>query len=258
MIPLIEAIIAFLFGICIGSFLNACIYRLPRGKSLVNPRRSFCPDCGSPIKAYDNIPLLSYLLLSGKCRDCHTSISLRYPTVELASGLFAACCVLKFGIGIESLIYYAFISALITITYIDIDFQIIPDIISLPGIPLFFLASFLVPQVTPLDAFLGLLLGGGTLYLIAWGYHLLAKKEGMGGGDIKLLAMIGSLIGWKGVLFTIFFSSAVGTLSGVILMMQQKKGMKLAIPYGPFLSLGAIAYIFFGAAIIGWYLNVLR
>jgi len=159
---------------------------------------------------------------------------------------------------VEALIYYLFIASLMVITYIDLDYQIIPDVITLPGIPLFFLCSFVVPSISLKDAVLGLLIGGGSLMAIAWGYHLLTKKEGMGGGDIKLLAMIGGFIGWKGVLFTIFFSSAVGTVSGLLLMLREKKGMKLAIPFGPFLSLGAIAYIFFGPEIIGWYVGLLR
>jgi leader peptidase (prepilin peptidase)/N-methyltransferase len=176
--------------------------------------------------------------------------------VEIAGGFFALCTFLKFGFTFEALIYYAFIASLLVITYIDIDHQIIPDIITLPGIPLCFLASFLLPTMTYKDAVFGLLLGGGSLFIIAWTYQLIRKKEGMGGGDIKLLAMIGALIGWKGVLFTIFFSSAVGTLSGILLMLNEKKGMKLAIPFGPFLSLGAISHIFFGHLIIRWYLNL--
>lgn len=174
------------------------------------------------------------------------------------AGFFAVLTALKFGITVDALIYYAFIASLIVITYIDIDHQIIPDVITLPGIPIFLLASLLIPNVTVWESVIGLLVGGGTLLLIAWGYHLLTKKEGMGGGDIKLLAMIGALIGWKGVLFTIFFSSALGTASGLLLMLNEKKGMKLAIPFGPFLSLAAITYIFFGVPIIEWYLNLLR
>ena len=258
MLPYSTEIAVFLFGMCIGSFMNVCIYRLPRSKSIIKPRRSFCPSCETKIKFYDNIPVLSYLFLKARCRNCHTSIPFRYPLVEIMAGLVAVCTVLEFGITIDALIYYAFIASLVVITYIDIDHQIIPDVITLPGIPIFLLSSLLIPSVTLLDSVLGLLVGGGTLLLIAWGYQLLTKKEGMGGGDIKLLAMIGALIGWKGVLFTIFVSSAIGTVSGLLLMLHEKKGMKLAIPFGPFLSLGAITYIFFGVPIIGWYLNLLR
>jgi len=226
--------------------------------SVLVPRRSICPHCNTPIKFYDNIPVISYFILKRRCRACHQTISVRYPIVELISGLFALVTVMKFGITVEALVYYAFITSLMVITFIDLDHQIIPDVIALPGIVIFFLGSFLIPSVSVIDAVLGLLIGGGSLFAIAWGYYFLTKKEGMGGGDIKLLAMIGGLIGWKGVLFTIFFSSAVGTLSGLLVMLSEKKGMKLAIPFGPFLSLGAIAHIFLGPQLINWYLNLLK
>jgi leader peptidase (prepilin peptidase)/N-methyltransferase len=251
---LIEIMI-FIFGICIGSFMNVCIYRLPASKSIINPARSICPNCGNIIKFYDNIPILSYLWLKGKCRHCSSPIAFRYPLVELAGGFFALCAYFKFGITIEAFVYYALISSLLVITFIDIDHQIIPDVITFPGIPIFFFASFTLTAVTCKDSLLGILAGGGSLLLIAVTYNLLTKKEGMGGGDIKLLAMIGAAIGWKGVLFTIFIGSTIGTLVGIILMLRTRRGLKLAIPFGPFLSMGAIIYIFFGSSIINWYLN---
>jgi len=152
-------------------------------------------------------------------------------------------------------VYYALILSLIVITFIDIDHQIIPDAITLPGIPIFFFASFTLAAITYKDSLLGILVGGGSLLLIAEIYTRLTKKEGMGGGDIKLLAMIGAALGWEGVLFTIFIGSLIGTLIGIILMLRTHKGLKLAIPFGPFLSMGAISYIFFGSSIINWYLN---
>jgi len=250
-------IIAFIFGTCIGSFLNVCIYRLPASKSIVHPR-SMCPECENMIRSYDNIPILSYLLLKGKCRHCDAVISFRYPLIEIITGAFALCVFLKFGFTLEGLIYFAFISSMIVITLIDIDHRIIPDVISIPGIPVFFAASFALPAVTYIDSLIGILAGGGSLLLIAWLYNLITKKDGMGGGDIKLLAMIGALVGWKGVLFTIFVSSAVGTVSGMIIMLLTKKNMKLAIPFGPFLAIGAVLYIFYGSRLIYWYLNLLR
>ena len=253
----ITEIIIFTFGLCIGSFMNVCIYRLPAKKSIVFPG-SACPDCGTSIRAYDNIPVFSYIWLKGRCRHCSTRIPLRYVTVEIMGGAFAVLAYLKFGFTWEALIYYGFVAALLIITFIDIDFQIIPDIISLPGIPLGFAASFAIPGVTYKASLIGILVGGGMLYLIAWGYQLVTKKEGMGGGDIKLLGMIGAFIGWQGVLFTIFVASAVGTISGLLVMLHQKKGLKLAIPFGPFLSIGAIAYVFMGSALITWYFNLLR
>ncbi len=247
---------AFLFGACIGSFLNVCIYRLPEKKSIVRPR-SMCPGCGTRIAARDNIPLLSYLLLRARCRQCGLHIPIRYFLVELMTGLFAAAVFVKFGLSLPALIYFLFICALLVITFIDIDHQIIPDVISLPGIPLCFLASFALPGMTWRDAGLGVLIGGGSLLLVAVGYQFLTKKEGMGGGDVKLLAMIGGLIGVRGVFFTIFFSSAIGTLSGLAVMARTKGGMKLAVPFGPFLSIAAILYIFFGREIIRWYFTML-
>jgi len=247
-------ILVFVFGLCIGSFLNVCIFRIPRAKSIVHPP-SACPACGAPIRFHNNIPLLSYVLLKGRCRDCGVPIPLRYPAVELASGLTATAVFVAFGANVPALVYFAFISTLWVVTLIDIEHRIIPDAISLPGIPLFFLASLAIPTVTVKASLLGILLGGGSLYAVAWGYSALKKADGMGGGDIKLLAMIGALIGWKGVLFTLFASSAFGTLVGVGLMIASGKTMKLAVPFGPFLSAGAAAYVFFGPRLIEWYLN---
>lgn len=170
------------------------------------------------------------------------------------TGLFAVCVYLKFGFTLEAVIYFVFIATLLVITFIDIDHRIIPDIISIPGIPIFFLASLSIQPY--LDSLLGILSGGGILYLVALAYSLLTKKEGMGGGDIKLLAMIGALIGWKGVLFTIFVSSAAGTLSGLVIMILTRQGMKLAVPFGPFLAVGAIAYIFVGPQLMEFYLQL--
>jgi leader peptidase (prepilin peptidase)/N-methyltransferase len=177
--------------------------------------------------------------------------------VELLGGLFALGTYLKFGLTIEALIYYLFFTALIVVTFIDLDHRIIPDVITLPGIPICFAAGFALPTITYKDALLGILIGGGSLYIIAWAYDRITKKEGMGGGDIKLLAMIGAIVGWQGVLFTIFVASLVGTLAGLAVMLQSHKGLKLAVPFGPFLSIGSITYIFFGTPLIDWYFNLL-
>ena len=254
--PVIQMIMfVFFFGLCVGSFLNVCIYRVPADKSIVQPR-SMCLSCGYMIPFYDNIPILSYLALGGKCRQCNTAFSIRYPLVEFMCGLFAVCVWLKFGPTPSALIYYALIACLVVITYIDIDHQIIPDIISLPGILVFFLAAFMIPEITWKDSLAGFLAGGGSLYAVAFTYHLLTGKEGMGGGDIKLLAMMGTLIGWKGVGFTIFISSAVGTVAGLIVMIHTGKNMKLAVPFGPFLAIGGIVYLFFGPELINWYITM--
>jgi leader peptidase (prepilin peptidase)/N-methyltransferase len=250
-------VFSFIFGLCIGSFLNVCIYRLPAAKSISHPRSS-CPACGELIRFYDNIPVFSYVILRGRCRFCKEPISLRYPVVEILCGLFALIALIKYGLTLEALIYFVFIAALLVITFIDIDHQIIPDVITLPGIPIFFIASFALPDIRYTESLLGILIGGGSLLLVAWTYNLITKKEGMGGGDIKLLAMIGAVIGWKGVLFTIFVASAVGTISGMLVMLKTGKGRKLAIPFGPFLAIGGIAYIFFGPQLIHWYFRLLN
>jgi leader peptidase (prepilin peptidase)/N-methyltransferase len=247
----------FIFGLVIGSFLNVCIHRLPSSQSIVHPR-SRCPQCGHLIRVYDNIPVLSYLILGGRCRDCGARISLRYPVVELLSGAFAAMAVARFGLGWQALLMYALIAAFLVITFIDLDHRIIPDVITLPGIPIGLAASFGPGMISPLESLVGILAGGGSLFLVAWGYQLVTKREGMGGGDIKLLAMIGAFIGWKGVLLTIFIASLTGTLAGMALIFRRRGDMKLAVPFGPFLAVGAIAYLFMGPELMSWYLAAVR
>jgi len=249
--------LAFIFGACIGSFLNVCIYRIPAGLSIVRPPSS-CPACKTEIAFYDNIPILGWLMLLGKCRVCKAPIAIRYPLVELVTGAFAAAASISFGPTLQALAVFAFIATLIVVAFIDLDHRIIPDTISLPGIPIFFLAAFAIPDVAWQARAWGILAGGGSLFAVAWGYQLMTGREGMGGGDIKLLAMIGAFIGWQGILFTLFSASAIGTLAGLLAMVRSAKGMQLAIPFGPFLSLGAVIYLFFGRAIIYWYVNLLR
>jgi leader peptidase (prepilin peptidase)/N-methyltransferase len=246
-------IIATFLGLCIGSFLNVCIYRLPLKRSVMQPARSYCPHCETTIAAYDNIPLFSYLILGGRCRHCRTRISWRYPAVELLTGILALLCAFYFGFSVAALIYFLFTAALLLITFIDFDHQIIPDRITLPGIPLCVLAAICLPSMTLSQSLIGMLAGGGSLFAVAWVYHLITGKHGMGGGDIKLLAMIGALIGWQGVIFTIFISSAVGSLAGLVVMLQRRGNLKIAVPFGPFLSLGATVYVFWGSDLIGWY-----
>lgn len=248
--------VSFIFGALIGSFLNVCILRIPTGKSIAFPP-SHCPKCEAPIKWYDNLPILSYFILRGKCRSCREPFSFRYPMVEFLTAMFSLAAMIKFGPSPAYLIYFAFIASLIVITFIDLDHQIIPDVISLPGIPLGLLASFALPDITYKESLIGIAAGGGLLLAVAMGYEFLAKKEGMGGGDIKLLAMIGAFLGWKAVLFTIFSGSLIGTVIGISLMAAQGKDSKYAIPFGPFLSMGALLYLFFGEPIIYWYLRML-
>jgi leader peptidase (prepilin peptidase)/N-methyltransferase len=255
--PLAVKLWVLLVGLAIGSFLNVCIYRLPRSLSLISPP-SMCPSCQTLIPFYDNVPILSYFWLRGRCRFCGAGFSLRYPVVELVSGLFAVAVFDRYDFSWESLFLYGLIGALLVITFIDIDHQIIPDVITLPGIVIGFVASFLIDPITYKESLIGIVLGGGLLLSVAWGYYLLTKKEGMGGGDIKLLAMLGAFLGWKGVIFTIIAASAIGTLAGIAVALRTGGGRKLAIPFGPFISLGAILYVFFGTQIIEWYVALMR
>jgi len=246
---------AFILGAVIGSFLNVCIYRIPAGESIVHPP-SRCPACGTPIRWYQNIPILSYLLLRGRCAGCRMRISVRYPLVEALTGLLFALIAFRFGPQYFVPVLWLFAAALVVITFIDLDHQIIPDVISLPGILVGFLCSFFIPWVSWTDSLFGILLGGGSLFAIAAGYELLTKKEGMGGGDIKLLAMLGAFLGWKAVLPIVFISSLMGSVVGIPLMMIKKADGRLAIPFGPFLVSGAFVYLLWGPALIRWYLSL--
>jgi leader peptidase (prepilin peptidase)/N-methyltransferase len=252
---IIFPLFALITGMVVGSFLNVCICRMPKGESVVAPP-SHCPQCAYRIRWYDNIPLLSYLILRGKCRGCGMRISIQYPLVELLNGLLTLALFLRFGPTLTFLALFLFCSALVVITFIDLEHQIIPDEISLSGIVIGFISSFFLQDHSWLNSLLGILLGGGSLLLVAYGYQWLTGKEGMGGGDIKLLAMMGAFLGWKSILFIIFASSLVGSLVGITMMLAQKKDSKLAIPFGPYLAFGAVLYIFFGRQIIHWYLNM--
>ena len=246
-------VFVFLFGAVVGSFLNVCIYRIPRAESLVFPA-SHCPECGNKIRAYDNVPLISYLLLRGKCRTCGTRISWQYPAVEMLSALLTLVLFLKFHFSPTFFVLFLFCMALVVITFIDLEHQIIPDSISLPGIVVGFLSSFFLPWLSWQSSLIGIVAGGGSLLLVAYGYQLLTKKEGMGGGDIKLLAMMGAFLGWRAIPFIIFTSSLFGSVVGLTLMAIRKKDSQLPIPFGPFLAFGAILFIFYGRQLIEWYL----
>ncbi|MFY9399660.1 MAG: prepilin peptidase [Desulfomonilia bacterium] len=254
MIPSLALIVA-LFGLFIGSFLNVCIYRIPQGRSVVFPS-SRCPGCCAKIRPWDNIPVLSYLILRGRCRSCAERISPRYPLVEILSALLATAMLYRFGLTASFAIYYAWACVLTVITFIDLDFQIIPDRLSIGGI---IAGLVLVPwlPVSYPQALLGLGLGAGLLIAVIYGYYFLTRREGMGGGDVKLLGMIGVFTGWQGVLFTIFMGSLLGSLVGIPWALSRKKGMQAAIPFGPFLALGALIYVFFGGMLIDWYFGIL-
>jgi leader peptidase (prepilin peptidase)/N-methyltransferase len=250
-------VVSIAFGAIIGSFLNVCILRLPQDESIVSPG-SHCPQCKNPIKFYDNIPLVSYVLLGGKCRYCKKPISLQYPLVEGITALASFSLFVKFGLSFQYLFFFAFLCSLIVITLIDLYHQIIPDVISLPGIAVGLLGSLVLPQGSFLQAFLGVLFGGGSLFLVATVYQWLLKREGMGGGDVKLLAMIGAFLGWKAVILTVVLSSFIGSVVGIALMLIRGKDFKYAIPFGPFLSLAAAIALYYGEPMIRWYVTVGR
>jgi leader peptidase (prepilin peptidase) / N-methyltransferase len=252
--PVIFQLIAFIFGSCIGSFLNVCIYRIPNKKSIVSPS-SYCPKCKKSIPFYLNIPIFGYIFTGGICHNCKDSISLRYPLVETFTGIMAVITINAFGPTPAFLLYFTFISTLVVISFIDFDLQIIPDVISLPGIVVFFFSFLFTDLMTAKDAFFGILLGGGSLYLVAVLYHLIRKVDGMGGGDIKLLAMIGGTIGARGVLFTLFMGSLLGAVVGFATMVLTKnRNRQFRMPFGPYLSIASAIYIFWGDPIIRGYI----
>ena len=244
-----EFLMVFVFGLIIGSFCNVVIFRFPLGQSIVSPG-SHCRTCLSPIRPWQNIPLFSYFLLRGRCRVCREPISPRYPAVELASGLLYVLLWLKFGLSLPLVVYALFSSALLVVALIDLDHKIIPDVITLPGMVLGLVLSPWALIPTPLASFIGLLAGGLFFYIVA-----VISKGGMGGGDIKLIAMIGAFLGWQGVFFTIFVGALAGSVVGMILMITKKKGRKDKVPFGPFLSFAAILYTLLGDNIVHWYIQ---
>ena len=254
---IILSCFAFVFGALVGSFLNVCICRLPKEESVVFPP-SHCTRCDYRIRWYDNIPMLSYALLRGRCRRCGETISLQYPLVEFINGGLTLALFLKFGPSFAFVVLFLLCSALVVVTFIDLEHQIIPDVITLPGIVIGFIASFFIPGFGWLNSLIGIVAGGGSLLLVAYGYQAITKKDGMGGGDIKLLAMMGAFFGWKAILFIIFSASLVGSVTGISLMVARKRDSSLAIPFGPYLASAAVLYIFYGKPIILWYLNMGR
>ncbi|NLI34214.1 MAG: prepilin peptidase [Deltaproteobacteria bacterium] len=250
----IQQVFVFILGCCLGSFFNVVIYRLPAKLSIVQPG-SHCPRCSRPIAFYDNIPLISYLILMGKCRHCRAPISFRYPTVEALTGTIALLLFQQYGFSMQLLGESIFVSLLILIAFIDLDTFTIPNILSLPGIAAGLAFSFLTPRLSWQDSLLGILLGGGFLYAVAVAYQFFRRQEGLGGGDIKLLAMIGAFLGSAGVLFTIMLASVVGAMAGIAVMRRTRAGLTAMVPFGPFLSLGAICYLVWGQSLVHWYVS---
>jgi leader peptidase (prepilin peptidase)/N-methyltransferase len=250
----IEIILIFVLGLIVGSFSNVCIYRIPRNESVIYPA-SHCPKCRTKIKPVDNIPLLSYILLKGRCRNCRSKISIQYPVVEFLNGLIYLIIYLIYGLSIQSLVYIVLSSALIIIAFIDLQEQIIPDIISLPGIVVGVILSFIVPYISFINSALGALFGGGVILIIAWVGSIVFKKEAMGGGDVKLTAMIGAFLGWRYTIISLFLGFFLGALIGIILIIAKIKKREDAIPFGPFIALGSIITLLWGEKILSWYLG---
>jgi leader peptidase (prepilin peptidase)/N-methyltransferase len=242
-----------LIGLCIGSFLNVCIYRIPLGQSIVSPP-SRCRRCGRELRWYHNVPVVSWLLLRGRCAFCGDPVSARYPAVELLTAAVFALHACVFEPGPLLLVRLVFAAVLIVLAFIDIDHRILPDAMTLTGIPLGVLASVWLPPGLR-DSLIGVALGGGSLWLIAEAYYRWRKVEGMGMGDVKMLAMIGAVLGWRAVIVTLVLSSCSGALVGAVMMSRAKDGLRYALPFGTFLSLGALVASLVGEPLVAWYLS---
>ena len=255
----------FLLGACLGSFGNVVIYRMPLGKSVVRPG-SACGSCGKPIRFYHNIPILSWFLLRGRCANCKQKYSIRYAMVELLTAVLFALAWQRYGWSwtlIEALI---FIFSLVVVSFIDLDHMILPDKFTLSGIVIGLAGAALNPERSFMDAVYGVLLGGGFLWAIAYFYFILRKREGMGGGDIKLLAWIGAVLGWQSVPFVILVASVFGSVVGIATVLVRSRTQagdesedvpSFAIPFGPFLASAALVYLLTdGASWIDWYLQM--
>ncbi len=243
--------VAFLFGACVGSFLNVVIHRLPLGQSVVTPP-SRCPTCGSLLKWYDNVPIFGWLLLRGRCRECRNAISIQYPVVELITALLFALVAWVTPPGPLLVSRLLLVGLLIALFGIDLAHQILPNSITLPGIVAGLLLSMIAPPGWR-DALIGTVLGAAVLYAIAWAYYWWRREEGLGMGDVKMLAMVGAFLGWKAVLVTLVLSSFSGALIGVALIALQRGSMKLALPFGTFLAVGALAAMLVGDPLVNWY-----
>jgi leader peptidase (prepilin peptidase) / N-methyltransferase len=248
---LASAILVTIFGTAVGSFLNVCIHRLPLRKSLMWPG-SHCPHCQAAIKPYDNVPIAGYLWLRGRCRACRAPISIQYPLVEVATGAVFLGAYLLFDSPALVIQRLLFACSMIVLFVIDLEHRILPDVITLPGIVLGFVCSLFLPPGWR-DSLIGIALGGGSLWLMGEVYFRIRHEEGMGFGDVKMLAMIGAFLGWKLMLLTLVLSSLLGSIVGVAIIAFNRGDMKYALPFGTFLAMGAIAAATVGDRIIAWY-----
>jgi leader peptidase (prepilin peptidase)/N-methyltransferase len=281
--PALILIISGVFGAIIGSFLNVVIHRVPREESIVFPN-SRCPSCGAAIAFYDNIPILSYAMLGGRCRGCSSPISIRYPAVELLTALLFVTVTWRDGISPALPFDLVFATSIVALVFIDAEHMILPNAITYPGIVFAVVARFTVPFVTGRPSFddvpslmqgtlgttpiwvvslvgalIGALIGGGSLWLMGWTWEKLRGIEAMGLGDVKMMFMVGAYLGWRLTILTIFIGVLSGSLIGILLMMKQRdRNMQMLLPFGVFLGLGSIAALLFGAEIVGWYTGQFR
>jgi len=274
---ILAPIFIFLFGLIIGSFLNVCIVRIPAGKSIVLPA-SACPKCGAAIRPYDNIPVVSYLLLGGKCRGCKTKISPMYPVVELLTGLLFLACYEAFGLTAHALKWAAFSAILIVLVFTDLRERLLPDVVNYGGFaagvllslctkPADGLALWLanrffdfpppVPVLSVADSLFGAAIGSGLLWLVSEAYFRIRGREGMGLGDVKMMLMTGAFLGARRTLLTIFAGSVLGSVLGLAFMLVRRKGTDYELPFGTFLGMAAVLVVFFGTPLINWYQSLL-
>ncbi len=267
--------LAALFGALLGSFFNVVIWRLPRGESLSKPA-SHCPSCGAGIRPYDNVPVLSWAVLRGRCRSCRAPISARYPAVELLTGaLFALVYLLHSGLTLSLPFDLAFVAALVALVFIDAEHMILPDLITLPGAGFALVARALVPNLygveflregamagwpdaglSLVNAVMGALVGGGSLWLVGWLWERVRGVEAMGLGDVKMMFMVGAYLGWPLTVLTIFLGVLSGSIVGVALMLRRgERDMQMLLPFGIFLGLGSLVSLLFGTRIIDWYVG---
>jgi leader peptidase (prepilin peptidase) / N-methyltransferase len=275
--PALIGVFVFLFGLVIGSFLNVCILRIPEGKSIVRPA-SACPKCAAAIRPYDNIPVLSYLLLGGKCRACKTRISWMYPAVELLTGTLFLGCWLAFGPTPAALKWAAFSAIMVVLVFTDLRERVLPDMVNYTGLGIglaislftppadgtaFWLSNKLfafpppAPAVSVMDALLGAAIGSSLLWIVSEAYFRLRGREGMGLGDVKMMLMAGAFLGVKRTLLTIFVGSVLGSLLGLAIILAKRKGSDYELPFGSFLGMAAILVVFFGTPLVSWYQSLL-
>jgi len=274
---LFVGIFVFLFGLIIGSFLNVCILRIPGGKSIVMPA-SACPKCAAPIRPYDNIPVISYVILGGKCRACKTPISPMYPLVESLTGLLFLACYLAFGLTVETLKWAVFSAIMIVLVFTDLRERLLPDVVNYTGLALGLALSFFIkptdgtalwianhifdfpppaPVLSFADAIFGAAFGSSLLWLVSEAYFRLRGREGMGLGDVKMMLMAGAFLGTKRTLLTILAGSLLGSILGVAVILARRKEADYELPFGTFLGMAALLVVFFGTPVVNWYQSLL-